>query len=765
MIKLLNLSFMTSIMYLAGLIAFWPIQLCRAAETTILISGMHLTHPIKIRAGHYRLKDSGNGILQVSGHDFTLDLKGVQISGPAAESGYGIQITDAINVTISHAKVNGCLWGIVLDHCRSVNLISCDTSHNRNHPAGFVIDESGSEPQDQWGGGILIRNSVKCTVKGCKSNSQWDGLAIVSSSLNQIRFNDLSYNNNWGVHLWDSSNNRVVNNHAIWCTTGSGKLYQALTGWQTYDAEAVCIEHSSRKNLIQGNDLRFGGDGIFIRANEGGIEPGTSFPPKNSSNGNLLIDNDCSFSPNNAIEADGVSDTIIKSNNCSLSNYGMWLGYSRGSQVIGNICVDDSTRAIEIENGRNGLLAHNVFGYDQAKGDDPLVLLRQNGRDKTPSGPYLIKKNVFYYYGAGSAMLLSDTAVRFEGNIIISDKLPGADTKVLVSDSASHLTQIGNRERGFTPQTTGKTTFLLTYSPIERMRGMFNNPAGAPPVIELNGIPLWIRSFSSGAVRFQTPSALWDTPIPDHSELRYFNGEGWIRSISAFLPVIQNTPGISKINPNPAHIGDPITILGSKLNLGTLLLEGIPVRIISRTSHSIQFSLPESIFLPMNFNLALERYGEPLCPPVSFHVEVPNRQSPHILSAAYSPTTLHAGQILSITLTVRNNLPVPAALMQNPPPGFLYQENQSLTDTPFHETPGTIHLRVTSDHPGTHDPGSWPWFFGFGQPFLAPGAEITVTGRIQLQTPGVHIFRVGLVASGYRFIDDSVFQKKITVLP
>ena len=91
------------------------------------------------------------------------------------------------------------------------------------------------------------------------------------------------------------------------------------------------IDHASCDNTIEANDLRFGGDGIFIRANEGPLTPDAIVPPKNASNRNVLKFNDCSSSPNNAIEADFVDDTVMEGNNCSDSHYGMWLGYSRRS--------------------------------------------------------------------------------------------------------------------------------------------------------------------------------------------------------------------------------------------------------------------------------------------------------------------------------------------------------------------------------------------------------------------------------------------------
>jgi len=419
---------------------------CRPAfaAPTTLTSGIKITGNTAIKPDTYHLADTGNGIVQISGSNFTVDFKGAKLLGPGTKQGVGIAISDARNVTIKNATVTGCLWGIVVERSVGVKLVQCTTSWNADLPPGTVIDESGMQPEDNHGGGILLRDSHDCLVQRCFSQHQWDGIDVVRSQHNFIEDGDYSYNGNWGIHLWNSSNNTFRRNRAVWCTTGGGLLYQALTGWQTYDAQAVGIDHNSNENLIEENDLRFGGDAIFIRANEGPITPGTVVPPRNGSHRNILRNNDCSFSPNNAIEVDLVDDTVIEGNNCSFSNYGLWLGYSRRCIVRNNICINDSTHAVEIENGQDDLFENNIFGWDTARRTGQLIYLRQNGREKTPSGPYTIKHNVFY--GAGTALQLTNTTVVLVGNILLNTgwRFVGesdVSIKAVVADQASHVTE------------------------------------------------------------------------------------------------------------------------------------------------------------------------------------------------------------------------------------------------------------------------------------------------------------------------------------
>jgi hypothetical protein len=98
-----------------------------------------------------------------------------------------------------------------------------------------------------------------------------------------------------------------------------------------------------------------------------------------------------------------------------------------------------------------------------------------------------------------------------------------------------------------------------------------------------------------------------------------------------------------------------------------------------------------------------------------------------------------------------------------PPPPFTYRERQAASEMGLDEQEGKLHLRVTSDNTAPHNPGSWPYLFGFGRPSLAPGESITVTGYIKMEHAGDREFRVGLVAGGFRFIDDNAFRTKVTV--
>ncbi|MDE2127767.1 MAG: right-handed parallel beta-helix repeat-containing protein [Armatimonadetes bacterium] len=752
-----------SLLAATGILASAHVLNAQATGAKRLTDGVKITSTSRIAPGDYRLHDPGSGAVQISGSNITVDFRGAVIRGDG--KGIGIHVHDARNVQILNATVTGCQFGIVLDRCVAVRVVHCHTSRNGNLPAGTVIDESGNQPEDNHGAGLQLRDSTGCIVDACTSQHQWDGVDVVRCMHNTIQNSHFSFNGNWGVHFWDSSENTFQHNSAIWCTTGAGELFQALTGWQTYDAQGVGIDHNSCRNRILDNDLRFGGDGIFVRANEGPITPGTVVPPKDGSHGNILIGNDCSYSPNNAIEVDLVDDTVIRDNNCSNSNYGMWLGYSRHCDVAGNLCINDSTHAVEIEDGQFDHFSHNIFGWDAPRPTSSLIYLRQNGRDPTPSRGYVLTGNTFY--GAGIPVQLHNTQASATGNTAIgADAAPAA---ILVADAGSTPAESGSRLSAAAAATSAATQVK---APARLVPGwnVLRGASARDTFAEVAGVPVMLHSLPGKSAQrgFLLPRGFWYQPVPSRAVVRVFSSTGFV---SAGEPEVRWPAArlrVTALAPNPAALGERLTVQFSGARAGIPVeawLNGKPTPVLHQGPHSLQLGQPAGLLISSRYNLILGQRGAPSSAPVPLTVTVAPAQSPHLLTATFSPTSLHAGDLLKVTFTVRNNLPGPASLITQPTAGFTYTEKQAYWDIGAAEVNGALDLRVTSDHPGANDPGSWPWMFGFSRPTLGPGEVTTVTGFIRVETPGDHIFRVGLVAGGARFIDDNAFQTHIQVLP
>ena len=110
------------------------------------------------------------------------------------------------------------------------------------------------------------------------------------------------------------------------------------------DAAGIVLVKGSSNNRLLGNSCLCGGDGIFISGYE---HPGKL----ESCNDNMIEDNDCRLSPNNAIESTFSKGNIFRRNDCSRSNYGFWMGYSSENVIEDNTIEFNRWAGIAIEHG------------------------------------------------------------------------------------------------------------------------------------------------------------------------------------------------------------------------------------------------------------------------------------------------------------------------------------------------------------------------------------------------------------------------------
>ena len=533
------------------------------------VSGMVITHSIKLRPGIYNMPGEEPGITITARHA-KINLTGVRLHG--IKGSVGILLKDCSQVQIINADVSGFNVDIELVHCRHVVLQHCTALNSADPGPGTIIDESGTHPQDTRGAGFLVRSSSHVELSGCAAMYAWDGLDLVNCDHCSAQTCNFSYNENWGVHLWHSSANSISRCSAIWCTTGRGKLYQALTGWQTYDADAVLIEHGSDHNTISQNDLRFGGDGIFIRSNEAPVKPGTAVPHVFSSDFNRLLNNDCSYSPNNAIEVDFVKGTLIKGNNCSLSNYGMWLGYSRYSKVVGNLCAWDTVRSIEIENGQHGTITGNILADKGATANKVLIFLRQNGRDATPSGPYLIINNLFL--GGSTAVALIKTSVTLKNNIRAANNMTDALPSLVRADGQSVTSISGDLIQPAEPPSTSVTVSRVlnrTWS----VKGNLTLPALPIAMLTCFGRPLLATRGKGSMLQFTLEPQPSLSGWQQSSALQVFTNQGWSASTIVTAPAPAGQSLITALQPVKLTVGGTFTILGHFTGQGVVTVNGL----------------------------------------------------------------------------------------------------------------------------------------------------------------------------------------------
>ena len=133
-------------------------------------------------------------------------------------------------------------------------------------------------------------------------------------------------------------------------------------------------------------------------------------------------------------------------------------------------------------------------------------------------------------------------------------------------------------------------------------------------------------------------------------------------------------------------------------------------------------------------------------------------QQPRITAVTFSPTTLNTGDVLNVSVTVRNDSSQVLST-QEPDPGFMYQEGQTFYTPGFPETRGAYRIGVDFDgRTGVDHPYRW----GLGSP-LQPGETRTVTGSIKLATGRTARYWAGMVREGVQWIDDQSGVQSIVV--
>lgn len=120
-----------------------------------------------------------------------------------------------------------------------------------------------------------------------------------------------------------------------------------------------------------------------------------------------------------------------------------------------------------------------------------------------------------------------------------------------------------------------------------------------------------------------------------------------------------------------------------------------------------------------------------------------------ILAVSISPTVLSIGQLLNMSITVRNDgksvLPT-----QGPNPGFVYDETDTFLSRGFADVTGNYRVAIDSGNRSSVD---HPYRWGFGAP-LNPGETRTITGAIRVETAQTQNYWAGLVQERLAWLQD-----------
>ena len=126
----------------------------------------------------------------------------------------------------------------------------------------------------------------------------------------------------------------------------------------------------------------------------------------------------------------------------------------------------------------------------------------------------------------------------------------------------------------------------------------------------------------------------------------------------------------------------------------------------------------------------------------------------------FAPTSLNAGQMLNVSITVRNDGEAEMPT-QGPNPGFVYEEGDSFASRGFPATTSNFRVGIEFDgNTGIDHPYRW----GFGAQ-LGPGQRVTITGGIHLNKAQTKKYWGGLVQEYVAWLQDKVGTTSVTVAP
>ncbi len=425
------------------LLVLWPAWLSAQGRPVVPFrAGMVVTRSVRVQPGTYQVGPGSRPAITVRGHDIEVGLTGVELVGspdrrhPDRFTGVALQIDSGSAITIIGARIRGFKVAILARGTRHLRLVDNDLSDNyRPRLYSHVERESLADwlsyhhnDEGEWlryGAGIYLDGVSGGDIRGNTVERGMNGLLLTRSSGLRIWNNNFSFNSGLGIGLYRSTEDTVMHNRADWNVRG----YSDGFFNRGQDSAALLMFEQASGNVVAFNSMTHSGDGLFLWAGQSTMDSGTG-----GSNDNLFYRNDFSFAPTNGMEATFSRNAFVE-NRVEGAWHGLWGGYSRESQVLGNAFIRN-VEAIAIEHGQEIRIAGNTFQQDTTAIHlwwnklEPSDWGYPKHRD-TRSRDYQITGNRFD--GVRTALRVQDTqTLRLSGNAV-----DGVDSLTVVTgDSA-----------------------------------------------------------------------------------------------------------------------------------------------------------------------------------------------------------------------------------------------------------------------------------------------------------------------------------------
>ena len=401
-------------------------------------AGMVITTTTTLCAGNFAMSTpAGAAAVTIAANNVQVTCNGTRLvgpgpSGPGTSPNVGFKIVGQSGVTLLGCAANAFQYGALVQQSSSITFQSTHFDDN-------YTDASQDWVQDSiQGGGIRFDNVTGSSVKDSSAERNWNGIELRGGSGNLVNNMTADHCTNWGALVAGSNNNTISNSNFSWGIRGGAVTLNYPNLWygqDTKDSAGMVIDAAATGNIIQNNNVTYGGDGIFIRSVIGACATGTQ-----------VIGNSVSFSPHNGIESwcDGGT---FKNNTASSCDYGIWLGGSDSSTVVGNTANSNHTDGISVQVAED---RHSVYQDNTLSGNARAGLFLgganyQNGVPPTAqdsriwnSSHLLAQRNTFSSNGSYDIWMGTTHGVVMASNSLTASKV------VTESGTTADIVTLGN---------------------------------------------------------------------------------------------------------------------------------------------------------------------------------------------------------------------------------------------------------------------------------------------------------------------------------
>lgn len=330
-----------------------------------------------------------NGVLHIQAAGITVEFApGSELRGarpgvlPDAYRGYGIRIADQTGVTIRGARIRGYWCGLHATRADQLVLERIDASDQRrarlkSTPAAEDVSDwlwphrnDEQEWRKQYGAALCVEQSRGVLIRECRVRESQNGLILDRVSASEIRGNDFSFLSGWGIAMWRSSGNKLLNNAVDFCVRGySHGVYN-----RGQDSAGFLVFEQCSDNTFQHNSATHCGDGFFLFAGREAL--GEAPPPSadfeyrsRGCNDNVLVGNDFSYAAAHGVEITfSFGNSVLRNRLAGNAICGIWGGYSQETVIRDNLIADNGEGAyglerggVNIEHGRRNRIVGNRF--------------------------------------------------------------------------------------------------------------------------------------------------------------------------------------------------------------------------------------------------------------------------------------------------------------------------------------------------------------------------------------------------------------------